>query len=77
MVCSGVPSTTMYSYGNGLCICDVFQCASCTLNSGQGDMILQFNFIAVFKRVNHLGIFNKLCSVGIRGSVLTVLTAFI
>ena len=38
---------------------------------------MQINFSAVFDRVNHLGILYKLCSVGIGGSVLSILTQFL
>ena len=37
---------------------------------------MQIDFSAAFDRVNHLGILNKLCSVGIGGSVLSILTQF-
>ena len=39
--------------------------------------ILQIDFSAAFHRVNHQGIQYKLCSVGIGGSVLSVLTQFL
>ena len=35
---------------------------------------MQIDFCAAFDRVNHLGILYKLCSVGIAGSVLSILT---
>ena len=35
---------------------------------------MQIDFSAAFDRVNHLGILYKLCSIGIGGSVLSVLT---
>ena len=38
---------------------------------------MQIDFSAAFDRVNHLGIFYKLCSVGIGGSVLSILTEFL
>ena len=38
---------------------------------------MQIDFSAAFNRVNHLGIFYKLCSVGIIGSVLSILTQFL
>ena len=38
---------------------------------------MQIDFSAVFDRVNHLGILYKLCSVGIGGSVLSILTQFL
>ena len=39
--------------------------------------IVQIDFSAAFDRVNHLGILYKLCSVGIGGSVLSILTRFL
>ena len=38
---------------------------------------MQIGFSAAFARVNHLGILYKLCSVGIGGSVLCILTQFL
>ena len=38
---------------------------------------MQIDFSAAFDRVNHLGILYKLCSVGIGGSVLSILTQFL
>ena len=38
---------------------------------------MQIDFSAAFDRVNHLGILYKLCSVGIGGSVLYILTQFL
>ena len=38
---------------------------------------MQINFSAAFDRVNHQGIFYKLSSLGIGGSVLSVLTQFL
>ena len=46
------------------------------LESGQEARIVQIEFSAAFNRVNHLGILYKLCSVGIGGSVLSILTQF-
>ena len=47
------------------------------LERGQEARILQIHFSAVFDRVNNLGILYKLCSVGIGGSVLSILTQFL
>ena len=47
------------------------------LKSGQEARILQIDFSAAFDRVNHQGIINKLCSVGIEGSLLSILTQFL
>ena len=38
---------------------------------------MQIDFRAAFGRVNHLGILYKLCSAGIPGSVLSILTLFL
>ena len=38
---------------------------------------MQVDFSAAFDRVNHLGILYKLCSVGIGGSDLSILTQFL
>ena len=47
------------------------------LESGQEARIIQIDFSAAFDRVNHQGILYKLCSVGIGGSVLSILTQFL
>ena len=61
--------------------CDALLCVSHTLQSvlesGQDARIVQIDFSAAFDRVNHLGILYKLCSVGIGGSVLSILTQFL
>ena len=44
------------------------------LENGQEARIVQIDFSAAFDRVNHLGTLYKLCSVGIGGSVLSILT---
>ena len=44
---------------------------------GQEDRIVQIDFSAAFDRVNHQRILFKLCSVGVGGSVLSVLTQFL
>ena len=44
---------------------------------GQEARIVQIDFSAAFDRVNHQGILVKLCSVGVGGSVLSVLTQFL
>ena len=73
--------TTQFAYQKGLGTCYAFQCVSHTLQSalesGQEARIVQIDFSAAFYRVNHLGILYKLCSVGIRGSVLPILTQFL
>ena len=75
---SGVLPTTQFAYRKGMGTCDALLCMSHTLQSalesGQEARIVQIDFSAAFDRVNHLGILYKLCSVGIGGSVLSVLT---
>ena len=78
---SGVLPTTQFAYRKGLGTCDAHLCVShtlqSTLESGQEARIVQIDFSAVFDRVNHRGILYKLCSVGIGGSMLSVLTQFL
>ena len=47
------------------------------LEMGQEARIVQIDFSAAFDRVNHQGILFKLCSVGVGGSLLSVLTQFL
>ena len=47
------------------------------LEIGQEARIVQIDFIATIDRVNHQGILFKLCSLGVGGSVLSVLTQFL
>ena len=78
---SGVLPTTRFVYRKGLDTCDALLCVSHTLQSalesGQEARIVQIDFSAAFDRVNHLGILYKLCSVGIGGSVLSIMTQFL
>ena len=78
---SGVFPTTQFAYRRGLGTGDSLLCVSHTLQSalesGQEAWIMQIDFSAVFDRVDHLGILYKLCSVGIRGSILSILTQFL
>ena len=48
-----------------------------TLEMGQVVRMIQIDFSAAFDRVKLQGIFLKLCSVGVVGSVLSVLTQFL
>ena len=74
-------TTTQFAYRIGLGTCDALLCVSHTLQSalesGQDAWIVQIDFRAAFDRVNHQGILYKLCSVGIGGSVLSMLTQFL
>ena len=45
--------------------------------SGKKARIAQIDFGAAFDRVHHQGILHKLCSVGIGGSVLSILIQFL
>ena len=78
---SGVLPTTQFAYRKGLGTCNALLCVSLTLQSalenGQAARIVQIDFSAAFDRVNHHGILYKLCSVGIVGSVLHILTEFL
>ena len=81
MECSGVLPTTQFAYrkGQGTCyalLC-MFHTLQSALESGQAARIVQIDFSAAFDKVNHLGILYKLCSVGIGGSVLSILTQFL
>ena len=73
--------TKQFAYRKGLGTCDALLCVSHTLQSalesGQEARIVQTDLSAAFDRVNHLGILYKLCSVGIGGSVLSILTQFL
>ena len=75
---SGVLPTTQFAYRKGLGTCDTILCISHTLQSvlesGQEARILQIDFSAPFI---YQGILCQLCSVGIGGSVLYILTQFI
>ena len=78
---SVVLPTTQFAYRKGLGTCDALLCVSHRLQSalenGQEARIVQIDFSAAFDRVNHLGILYMLCSVGILGSVLSILTEFL
>ena len=77
----GVLPTTLFAYRKGFGTCDSLLCVSHTLQSalesGQEARIVQIDFSAAFNRVNHQEILYKLSSVGIVGSVLSVLTQFL
>ena len=74
----GVLPTTQFAYRKGLGTCDALVCVAHTLQSalemGQEARIVQIDFSAAFDRVNRQGILFMLCSVGVGGSVLSVLT---
>ena len=78
---NGVLPTTQFAYRKGLGTCDALLCVflalHCALESGQEARIVQIDFSAAFDRVNHQGIFYRLCSVGIGVSVLSILTQFL
>ena len=77
----GVLPTTQFAYRTDFGTCDALLCVSHTLQSvlesGQEARIVQIDFSAAFDRVNHQGILYKLSSVGIGGSVLSLLTQFL
>ena len=74
----GVLPTTQFADRNGLGTCDALLSMSHTLQSAYESepeaRIVQNDFSAAFDMVNHHGIRYKLCSVGIGGSVLSILT---
>ena len=78
---SGVLPNSQFAYRKGLGTCDAHLCESHTLQSAleseQEGRIVQIDFSAAFDRVNRQGILYKLSSVGIGGSVLSILTQFI
>ena len=78
MECRGVLLTNQFAYRKGLSTCDALLCVAHTLQSaleiGQEARMVQIDFSAAFDRVNHQGILFNLCSVGVGGSVLSVLT---
>ena len=77
----GVLPTTQFDYRKGLGTCDAILFVAHSLQSalemGQETRIVQIDFSAAFDRVNHQLILFKLCSVGVGGSVLSVLTQFL
>ena len=81
MELSGMLPTTKFVYRKVLGTCDALLCVSHTLKSafesGQEASIVQNEFSAAFDRVNHRGILYKLGSVGIGGSVLSLLTEYL
>ena len=78
---SGVLPTTQFAYRKGLGTGDALFWVSLTLHralaSGKEARIVHIDFSAAFYRVNHQGILYKLCSLGIGGSVLSILTQFL
>ena len=81
MELSGVHRTTQFAYRKSLSTCDTLLCVSHALQSalenGEEVRIMQIDFIAAFYMVNHREILYMLCSVGIGGSVLSILTQFL
>ena len=73
--------TTQFANRKGLGTCDHLLCVAHTLQSalemGQEARIVQIDFSAAFDMVDHREILFKLCSVGVGGSVLSVLTQFL
>ena len=77
----GVFPITQLAYPKGLGTCDALLCVSHTLQSAleseQEARNVHIDFSTAFDRVNHQGIIYRLSSVGIGGSVLSVLTQFL
>ena len=78
---SGVVPTIQFAYRKGLGTCDALLWVSHTLQSalesGQQARNVQIDFNAAFHMVYHQGFLYNLCSVGIGGSVLSILTQFL
>ena len=78
---SVVLPTTRFANRKGLGTCDalvrVRYTVQSALESGQEARIVQIDYSAAFDRINRLGILYKLCSVGIGGSVLSILKQFL
>ena len=78
---NGVLPTTQFACRKSLGTYDALLCVShtlqSTLESGNEARIMQIDFSAAFDMVNHMGIFYNICSVGIGGSVLSILTQFL
>ena len=72
---------TQFAYKKSLVTCDAILCVAHTLQSalemGLEARMVQNDFSAGFQRVYHQGILFKVSSVGVGGSVLFVLTAFL
>ena len=73
--------TTQFTYRKGLGTCHALLCVAhtlqCALQMGQEARMVQIDFSATIDRVNHQGILFELCSVGVGGYVLSVLTQFL
>ena len=78
---NGLLPTTQFAYRKGLGTCDALLCVSqilqSALESWQEARIVQIDFSAAFDRDNRQGILYRLCSVGIGGSLLSILTKFL
>ena len=82
MELSGVLPTVQFYFLNGMGTCAALLCVSHTLHialeSVQEGRIVQINVRAAFNRVHHQVIlYILLCSVDIRGFVLSILTKFL
>ena len=81
MECRGVLPTTQFAYRKGLGTCDALLRVAHTLRSalerGQEARNVQIYFSAAFDRANHRAILFRPCSVGVGGSVLSVLAEFL
>ena len=76
MECSCELPTTKFAYRKGLGTCAALLCMYHTLQSalesGQEARMVKIDFSAGFDWVNHRGILNKLCSVGIGSCVVYI-----
>ena len=78
---NGMLPTTQFAYRKGLGTCEVLLCVFHTLQSalesGLEARIVQTDFSTICDRVYHQKFLYRLCSVGIGGSVLSILTQFL
>ena len=77
MVCFQQPSLLIRKVWVPVMHFCVSQTLQSALKSGQEPRIVQIDFSATYDRVNHQGILYKLCTVGIGGSVFSILTQFL
>ena len=79
--CRGLLPTTKFACMKCISTCDALLCVAYTLQSAleirQEARMVRIDFCADFDRVNHQVILFMLCSVGVGGSVLSVLTQFL
>ena len=78
---SGMLPACLFAYRKGLGTCDALLAISHllqnTLEHGSEARLVQIDFSAAFDRVNHRGLLYKLQSMGIGGSILSIISQFL